>query len=69
MIKPFVLLFFLKDDDTYETQSRISFVASRYENGEMITCEANNQVLEANQEEPQRAATTLEIHCKSEEEF
>lgn len=58
------MLLLLQGDETYETQSRISFVASRYENGELITCEANNPVLEANQEEPQRASTTLEIHCE-----
>ena len=53
-----------QDDETYETQSRISFVASRYENDELITCEANNPVLEDNQEEPQRAEVKLDIHCE-----
>ena len=51
-------------DDTYETQSRISFVASRFENGEFITCEANNPVLEFYNEEPQRASITLQVSCK-----
>ncbi|XP_059086618.1 uncharacterized protein LOC131883222 isoform X2 [Tigriopus californicus] len=51
----------LQDDETYETQSRISFVASRFENGELITCEANNPVLEDNQEQPQRSSITLQI--------
>ncbi|TRY71608.1 hypothetical protein TCAL_03134, partial [Tigriopus californicus] len=54
----------LQDDETYETQSRISFVASRFENGELITCEANNPVLEDNQEQPQRSSITLQILCK-----
>jgi hypothetical protein len=60
-----VMFFYLsQDDSTYETQSRISFVASRFENGESITCEANNQVLDHYQEEPQRAAMDLAVLCK-----
>jgi len=51
----------LQDDNTYETQSRISFMASRFENGESITCEANNQVLDHYREEPQRAAVNLAV--------
>jgi len=51
----------LQDDNTYETQSRISFVASRFENGESITCEANNQVLDHYREEPQRASVNLAV--------
>ena len=54
----------MQNDDTYETQSRISFVASRFENGEFITCEANNPVLEFYTEEPQRASITLQVSCK-----
>ena len=58
------LYFLMQNDDTYETQSRISFVASRFENGEFITCEANNPVLEFYTEEPQRASITLQVSCK-----
>ena len=54
----------MQDDQTYETQSRISFVASRFENGERITCEANNPVLEAHNEEPERASVTLQVKCE-----
>ena len=54
----------LQDDQTYETQSRISFAASRFENGERITCEANNPVLEAHNEEPERASVTLQVKCE-----
>ena len=54
----------LQDDQTYETQSRISFVASRFENGERITCEANNPVLEAHNEEPERASVELQVKCE-----
>ena len=54
----------LQDDNTYETQSRISFVASRFENGEFITCESNNQVIVDHQEEPHRASITLQVLCK-----
>lgn len=39
-------------------------MASRYENDELITCEANNPVLEENQEEPQRAEVKLDIQCE-----
>ena len=53
-----------QDDQTYETQSRISFAASRFENGERITCEANNPVLEAHNEEPERASVTLQVKCE-----
>ena len=53
-----------QEDNTYETQSRISFVASRFENGEFITCESNNQVIVDHQEEPHRASITLQVLCK-----
>ena len=53
-----------QDDQTYETQSRIAFVASRFENGELITCEANNPVLEAHNEEPERASVTVQVKCE-----
>lgn len=53
-----------QDDQTYETQSRIAFVASRFENGELITCEANNPVLEAYNEEPERASVTVQVKCE-----
>jgi hypothetical protein len=55
---------FFQDDQTFETQSRISFVASRFENGEVITCEANNRVLEAFDEEPERASVAVQVKCK-----
>ncbi|CAB4061168.1 unnamed protein product [Lepeophtheirus salmonis] len=51
----------LQEDNTYETQSRISFTASRFENNEFITCEANNDILESFQEEPQRDSITLSV--------
>ncbi|XP_071742750.1 synaptogenesis protein syg-2 isoform X3 [Lepeophtheirus salmonis] len=50
-----------QEDNTYETQSRISFTASRFENNEFITCEANNDILESFQEEPQRDSITLSV--------
>ena len=53
-----------QDDQTFETQSTISFVASRFENSEVITCEANNPVLEAHNEEPERASVTVEVKCE-----
>ena len=39
-------------------------MASRFENGERITCEANNPVLEAHNEEPERASVTLQVKCE-----
>lgn len=51
----------LQDDDTYETQSRLSFIATRFEHNEKIFCEANNEVLEFYEEEPQRAEARLEV--------
>ena len=39
-------------------------MASRFENGESITCEANNAVLDHYQEEPQRASVNLAVLCK-----
>ena len=54
-----------QEDNTYETQSRITFTASMHENGEQITCEANNPVLEFYNEQPQRASVALSITCES----
>ena len=39
-------------------------MASRFENGESITCEANNAVLDHYQEEPQRESVNLAVLCK-----
>ena len=39
-------------------------MASRFENGESITCEANNQVLDHYREEPQRASVNLAVLCE-----
>ena len=40
-------------------------MASRFENGESITCEANNAVLDHYQEQPQRESVNLAVLCKS----
>ena len=36
-----------------------------HENGEQITCEANNPVLEFYNEQPQRASVALSITCEN----
>ena len=53
-----------QSDDTYETQSRVSFVASRFENGESLSCEAANEVTEAVGEEPIRDQVALQVLCE-----
>ncbi len=53
-----------QSDQTYETQSRISFVASRFMNGEEITCESSNPVLEAYNEQPERTTVQIQVQCE-----
>jgi len=51
----------LEPDGTYLTTSRLSFIASRFEDNEKIFCEGNNEVLQFYKEEPVRADTRLEV--------
>nr|XP_018907404.1 PREDICTED: hemicentin-1-like isoform X4 [Bemisia tabaci] len=48
-------------DGTYATQSQLMFPASRFENGETLSCEASNQVMRDRNEQPMRSALTLEV--------
>ncbi|XP_046400693.1 hemicentin-1 isoform X3 [Ischnura elegans] len=48
-------------DGTYETQSRFSFRATRYENGGSISCEATNPVIQAKGEQPMKSTIALEV--------
>ncbi|KAF4519678.1 hypothetical protein B566_EDAN003928, partial [Ephemera danica] len=48
-------------DGTYTTQSELRFRASRHENGETLTCEATNAVLQQQNERPLRDTVTLEV--------
>ena len=51
----------LHSDGTYQTTSRLTFIASRFEDNEKIYCEANNEVLQYYKEEPMRTDTRLEV--------
>ncbi|XP_044729273.1 hemicentin-1 [Chrysoperla carnea] len=51
-----------KDDGTYETQSRLLFTASRFENGKSITCKADNSVMREERETPMDRTITLEVY-------
>ncbi|XP_071450004.1 uncharacterized protein nrm [Hetaerina americana] len=48
-------------DGTYETQSRFSFRATRYENGGSISCEATNPVIQAKGEQSMKSTIALEV--------
>lgn len=49
------------DDDTYETQSRLQFTATRFENGQSFSCEASNTVLENRHQEPMTSVVSLDV--------
>ena len=51
----------LDSDGTYQTASRLTFIASRFEDNEKIYCEANNEVLQYYKEQPMRTDTRLEV--------
>ncbi|XP_018907387.2 uncharacterized protein nrm isoform X2 [Bemisia tabaci] len=51
----------VQPDGTYATQSQLMFPASRFENGETLSCEASNQVMRDRNEQPMRSALTLEV--------
>ena len=51
----------LGTDGTYMTSSRLTFIASRFEDNEKVYCEANNEVLEFYKEQPMRSDTRLEV--------
>lgn len=53
-----------QSDGTYTTQSELRFRASRHENGETLTCEASNAVLQQQNERPLRDTVTLEVLCE-----
>ncbi|XP_069698098.1 hemicentin-2 isoform X6 [Periplaneta americana] len=48
-------------DGTYETRSLLAFTATRYENGEVLTCEGTNPVMQQKEEKPMRDTLTLEV--------
>merc|ERR1719270_190609 len=48
-------------DGTYQTSSRLSFIASRFEDNKQIYCEAKNEVLEYYKEKPMRTDTQLTV--------
>ena len=51
----------LGDDGTYQTSSRLSFLASRFEDNEKIYCEANNEVLQYYKEPAMRTDVMMEV--------
>ena len=55
----------LQADGTYETQSRLIFTASRFDNGITLACQASNLVMESMGEIPYRAPTKIQVNCKS----
>lgn len=50
------------DDNTYKTQSQLTFEATRFENGQMFSCEATNSVLENRNEQPMKSEVALNVH-------
>ncbi|XP_039278812.1 uncharacterized protein LOC111055569 [Nilaparvata lugens] len=48
-------------DGTYDTQSYLEFVASRFENDETLSCEATNAIMRDRQETPMRDTLKLEV--------
>ncbi|RZF42221.1 hypothetical protein LSTR_LSTR004370 [Laodelphax striatellus] len=48
-------------DGTYDTQSYLEFVASRFENDETLSCEASNAIMRDRQETPMRDTHKLEV--------
>jgi hypothetical protein len=51
-------------DGTYETRSLLIFTATRYENGEVLTCKGTNPVMQQKEEKPMKDTLTLEVLCK-----
>ncbi|XP_034251543.1 hemicentin-1 isoform X2 [Thrips palmi] len=51
----------LQSDGTHDTVSELVFAATRYENGESLTCEATNEVLLLHSEPPMRKTVALEV--------
>jgi hypothetical protein len=53
-----------QDDGTYDTRSLLIFTATRYENGEVLTCKGANPVMREKEEKPMQNTLTLEVLCK-----
>ncbi|CAG7834604.1 unnamed protein product [Allacma fusca] len=49
-------------DGTYETQSRLIFTATRFDNGITLACQASNLVMENMGEIPYRAPTKIQVN-------
>ncbi|XP_042874812.1 hemicentin-1-like isoform X7 [Penaeus japonicus] len=50
------------DDNTYKTQSQLTFEATRFENGQRFSYEATNSVLENRNEQPMKTEVALDVH-------
>uniref|UniRef100_T1HZR6 Uncharacterized protein n=1 Tax=Rhodnius prolixus TaxID=13249 RepID=T1HZR6_RHOPR len=51
----------VKGDGTYDTISRLEFIATRFENEQTLSCEATNEIMSSRHEEPLRESVTLEV--------
>ena len=51
----------LQSDGTYVTSSYIHLTASRWDQGQVVRCEASNEVLEQLGRDPQEAARVLSV--------
>ncbi|GLV32173.1 neuromusculin [Carabus blaptoides fortunei] len=51
----------ISDDGTYITSSELVFTSSRFENGQTLTCEAENKVLKEQMERPLHQKLKLEV--------
>ncbi|CAH1396058.1 unnamed protein product [Nezara viridula] len=51
----------LKGDGTYDTISKLVFIATRFENEQTLGCEASNEIMVERKEEPMREILTLEV--------
>lgn len=59
------IYFLIQADGTYETQSRLIFTATRFDNGITLACQASNLVMENMGEIPYRSPVKLQVNCKS----
>lgn len=51
----------IQGDGTYDTISKLVFIATRFENEQTLGCEASNEIMVERKEEPMREILTLEV--------
>ncbi|KAB7507944.1 Titin [Armadillidium nasatum] len=51
------------EDGTFETQSRLTFIGTRYENEVQFVCEASNEILKKKDLPPISHSVTIDVQC------